>query len=386
MAKIKLQFVNSFYDRHGRLRHQFRRNGHKKTSLPGLPGSAEFMEAYQAIVERTGGSPTVGIGAGRAKAGTFNALIATYFKDDAFTKGLAEATQDMRRPILEGFRATCSPSGQPYGEKQVATLQRRHVDKLLEGKSRHSQKNFLKAFRGLMAFAILEKKRADDPSAGIKFGKGPKSLGHMTWLEPQVEQYRQHHALGTVARLALELLLNIAARRYDALEIGPQHVIVSNLDGKKKLCWRPHKTLRTTGKMLKITMIPTLQAALDAMPKPENGTERALAFLTNDYGKAFASAAAFGNKFADWCNAAGLKPVLCEDGRVRNYRAHGLRKAALRAAAHAGCTLHELMALSGHSSAKQLQEYLEEIEQEFMADNAMTKVVAYEAKRATSGD
>jgi hypothetical protein len=65
--------------------------------------------------------------------------------------------------------------------------------------------------------------------------KGPKSMGHMTWLEPQVEQYRQRHALGTVARLALELLLNIAARRYDAHEIGPQHVIISNRDGVKKL-------------------------------------------------------------------------------------------------------------------------------------------------------
>ena len=31
---------------------------------------------------------------------------------------------------------------------------------------------------------------------------------------------------------------------------------------------------------------------------------------SRDYGKPFASAAAFGNKFADWCNDAGLKPVL----------------------------------------------------------------------------
>lgn len=66
--------------------------------------------------------------------------------------------------------------------------------------------------------------------------------------------------------------------------------------------------------------MPALQAALDAMPQGD-----ALTFLVNDYGRPFASAAAFGNKFAGWCNAAGLKPVLCDDGRVRNYRAHGLR-------------------------------------------------------------
>lgn len=51
--------------------------------------------------------------------------------------------------------------------------------------------------------------------------------------------------------------------------IGPQHVLISNRDGVKKLCWRPHKTLRTNGKMLKIVMLPSLQAALDAMPKPD---------------------------------------------------------------------------------------------------------------------
>jgi integrase len=109
---------------------------------------------------------------------------------------------------------------------------------------------------------------------------------------------------------------------------------------------------------------------------PESGTELPLAFLVNDYGKPFASAAAFGNKFADWCRAAGLKPVLCDDGRIRNYRAHGLRKAALRALAHAACTLHELMAVSGHASPDELQKYLEEVEQEHMADKAMDKLTA----------
>jgi hypothetical protein len=206
------------------------------------------------------------------------------------------------------------------------------------------KRNWIKALRGLMVFAVAEQIRSDDPTQGIKLERATKSIGHMTWLEPQVEQYRQRHPLGTTARLALELLLNIAARRYDAHEIGPQHVILSNKDGKKKLCWRPHKTLRTSGKMLKVRVLPSLQAALDAMPKPERGTELPLAFLTNDNGRAFASTDAFGLKFAKWCDQAGLKPVLCDDGKVRNYyRAHGLRKAALRAMAHAGCTAVEMM-------------------------------------------
>jgi integrase len=174
--------------------------------------------------------------------------------------------------------------------------------------------------------------------------------------------------LGTVAGLAIELLLNIAARRHDVHVIGQQHI---NSDGK--LCWRPHKTLRTTGKLLKIRMLPELRAALEALPKQARA-DGVLTFLVTDYGKPFASAAAFGNKFADWCKAAGLKPVLCADGQTRNYRAHGLRKAALRILAHAGATSVELMAVSGHNSPKQLQKYLDEVDQERAADAAFAKL------------
>jgi integrase/recombinase XerD len=367
MATIKLKHINSFYDRHGNLQHICRPPGFKSKTINGIPGSEPFMQAYHDWLAKAGLAKAEG--AGLAKAGTVDAAIAKYYKADVFTKALAPETQRMRRNILERFRAK-------DGGRGIATLQQRHVIKMLEGMSPHAQKNWLKTLRGLMLFTIAEHMRGDDPTAGVKPLKIGKSLGHKTWDQEQVEQYRARHRLGTVARAAIELLLNIAARRYDAHVIGPQHVIISNKDGVRKLCWRPQKTLRSTGKMLKIRILPSLQAALDALPSNES-----LAFLVNDHGKPFASAAAFGNKFADWCRQAGLKPVMCEDGKVRSYRAHGLRKASLRAAAHAGCTLHELMALSGHSSPKQLQAYLEEIEQELMADSGMVKVLAAGARK-----
>jgi integrase len=94
--------------------------------------------------------------------------------------------------------------------------------------------------------------------------------------------------------------------------------------------------------------------------------------------------AAFGNKFADWCKQAGLKPVMCDDGVVRSFRAHGLRKASLCALAHAGCTESEMMKVSGHSDARQLREYLDEVEQERQADAAMAKLMASRTiKKAT---
>jgi len=218
-----------------------------------------------------------------------------------------------------------------------------------------------------MLFAVAEHFRGDDPTQGVSATKPPvKSKGQMTWGDVQITAYREKHRVGSMARLALELLLNVAARRGDAHKLGAQHV------KNGKLTWRPHKTIRSTGKELSIRILPAIQTAMDAMPS--RGTS--LAFLLNDYGKPFASAAAFGNEFADWCNDAGLQSVLCDDGRARNYRAHGLRKAACKALAHAGCTGPEIMSVSGHSSLAQVQVYIDDVKQERMAEAAMVKLAA----------
>jgi integrase len=385
MAEIKLEYVNSFTDARGKRRRQFRRKGHKKVTIKGKPGSSEFMDHYHALLEKTGGTP-LEIGASRTKAGTVDALMVAYYKHDAFRKGLAKATQDTWRPILDRFREFQTPSGRRYGENSIKDLPPKAIKAFLNGKTANAQKNSLKAIRSFIRYAVSEGELAHDPTKDIEIIKdGPKSKGHMTWLEPQVAQYRERHKLGTVARLALELLLNIAARRHDAHLIGEQHIRIGE-EGVRRLHWRPHKTLRTTGKLLSIRIMPELQAALDAMPKEARG-DGVLTFLVNDYGRPFASAAAFGNKFSDWCRACGLKPVVCDDGRTRNYRAHGLRKAALRTLAHAGCTGVELMSVSGHSSLDQVQEYLDEVDQERAAEAAMMKLAKVpEIKTATSSD
>jgi integrase len=226
-----------------------------------------------------------------------------------------------------------------------------------------------------MLFAVKENFRADDPTARVSAAKPPvKSKGHLTWGEAQIAAYRERHTLGTTARLAIELLLNVAARRGDAHKLGVQHI------KQGKLEWRPHKTIRSTGRELSIRILPDLQRALDAM----RARDSALALLLNDYGKPFASAAAFGNKFADWCKQAGLEAVPCADGRARAYRAHGLRKAACKALAHAGCTGPEIMAVSHHSSLAQVQVYIDEVDQGRMAEAAMEKLGA--AKKRTASD
>lgn len=118
---------------------------------------------------------------------------------------------------------------------------------MLEKKRPYAQKNWLKTLRGLMHFAIKENFRADDPTAGVSAVKPAiKSRGHMTWGDEQIAAYRQRHPIGSTARPAIELLLNVAARRGDAHRLGVQHI------KQGKLEWRPNKTIRSTGRELSI--------------------------------------------------------------------------------------------------------------------------------------
>jgi integrase len=334
MTKIRIAYVQEFVDRHGIVRRYFRKAGCKMVTLPGVPGSPKFNAAYERALADLPTRVT-------ETHGSMAALVAAYYKSDAFTKALAPETQRMRGNILDRLR-------ERHGDKRVRTLEGRHIVMMLEKKAPYAQKNWLKTIRGLMLFAVKENYRADDPTAGVNAARPViKSHGHMTWGEEQIAAYRDRHPIGTMARLAIELVLNIAARRGDAHQLGAQHIKRGRIE------WRPSKTIRKTGKQLQIQILPTLQAALDAMPTKDTS----LAFLLNSYGRPFASAAAFGNKFADWCKQAGLEPVLCADGKVRSYRIHGLRKAACTALAHAGCTGPQIMAISGHSNLAQVQVY-----------------------------
>lgn len=54
----KLKYIHSYTDRHGQVRHYFRRRGCPKVALPGTIGSAGFMKAYR---DAMAGAPPVTI-------------------------------------------------------------------------------------------------------------------------------------------------------------------------------------------------------------------------------------------------------------------------------------------------------------------------------------
>jgi hypothetical protein len=120
MAKIRLRFGNSFVNKNrkdGRARYYFRRPGLKAVSLPGIPGSEEFMAAYGAALASTSNAP-VGSGASRTTPGTIAALVANYFKSAAWLRipTIATGDSDGSRPPVpidrdQGRRGCCDAVG-----------------------------------------------------------------------------------------------------------------------------------------------------------------------------------------------------------------------------------------------------------------------------------
>jgi len=298
------------------------------------------MAAYQSALAAS--APRGGIGADRIKSGTVAALVAAYFNDSSeFNHEIAPVTRQYRRAILERFRAE-------HGHRPVAKLKAEHVPLLLAGKRPHATRNFLKALRPLMRFAVTVGMHTEDVTASIKV-RVPKSRGgYRCWTEDEIARFRACHAVGSRARLAFELLLNTAQRRGDVIRMGRQHF----RDGVV------HVRQAKTGTALSIPILPELQEVLERLPAGGFGP-----ILTVRGGTPFS-----GTVFSDWFRR------MCKRAGLEGLSGHGLRKAACRRLAEAGCTAHEIMAISGHKSLAEVRRYTEAADQVTMARSAAAKV------------
>jgi integrase len=336
MSRIKLRYIQSFIDKKsGAVFHYFRRRGHARVRLPGMPGSSEFMLAYHAALD----VPESPIGAARNKPGSLSATVAAYYGSLEFGT-LAAGTQRVRRFILEGFRAR-------HGDKPLKLLPPQFIAHVLSTMKPHAAKNWLKAIRHFMSFAVAQGFIVADPTSGIKLPKMKKSDGFRTWNEEEIAQFESHHAIGTHARLAFALLLYSAQRRGDVIRFGPQHIRGGAL----------HLRQQKTGAVLAIPVHPELQRVLDATPCQH------LTFLTKSGDRPY-SGTDFTKVFRGWCEAAGLPKGLSP---------HGLRKAACRRLAEAGASVHEIMSISGHRTLEQVAHYCRAFDQAKLARAAMAR-------------
>jgi integrase len=274
--------------------------------------------------------------------GSVDAFVSRYLASPAF-KELAENTQNARRNNLRRFSDMTTPAGKRVGGAQLRGMEQRHLRAILADLTPDSKRVMVQAIRAMIESAIDRGELVENVAAGFKV-KLPKTkarkAGRHTWTAEEIAQYRAHHAPGSRARLALDVLLLTGQRRGDAVGMG-WHLVkdrVLRVEQEK------------TGGTARIPVRDELAAVLADLPLGRP-------WLLNAHGAAWASGNAFGNQFADWCDAAGL---------ASRCRAHGLRKAFCCHWAQKGYSAHQIATMSGHISLSEVERYTQEADRDLI--------------------
>lgn len=326
-------------DRHGKRRVRFRKAGFS-TYLPSEPMSEEFMRAYAAALDGVKAKPTPNIGAQRTVPGSLDSLIAHYYRSAEFAN-LAPSTQTNRRRVLEHLR-------EKHGKNPIARLERKHVRSIIGTKANTpaAANELLKVLRMLGNFAVREDMIPSNPALGVTKFKTLNPDGVHTWTEDDVMQFKARHPIGSKARLALALALYTGQRRSDVAKMGWQHIQGDAIAVRQKKTKTP----------LLIPLHPDLADALNAMPRTN------LTFLVTEFGQSF-SDAGLGKFFRKRCDEAGLPQCSL----------HGLRKLTATRLADLGCSVHQIMAVTGHRSMDQVAPYTRAADQKRLARQAMDR-------------
>lgn len=325
--------VTAFYDRHKKLRYRFRLKGRRAGYIHGEPGSDEFWRQYLELK-----ASTVEVAESAIAPGTFNDLIARYYRSAAWKGIQSETTRTVYRGQIERFRDV-------YGDRAVRTMKAKHIAGLMAkmADTPSAASNIKKRLSQIFDFAILLGWRRDNPTKPVRAPKS-KSQGFHTWTEDEIGAFEQRWPIGTRERLAFDLLLYTGQRRSDVATMGPHQVY----DGRIVL--RQQKT----GRELELPIHPNLRASIEATASSQS------AFIATTLGKPMAIAS-FGNWFGAACRSAGLK----------GCTAHGLRKACARRLAELGLSNQLIKAVTGHVTDSEVARYTRAAEQRGLADTAM---------------
>lgn len=359
MIKTRLKFCVFDPDRFGNDRYYVRKPGSKKIRIrerfADKDGNVtrEFMAAYwTALNGLSAGNPQP---APLPREKTFRWLTDQYFRSEEF-KRFDPATQKDKLSVLNRFCATA-------GSLPFSAFRKEDVERSRDKRSSTpgAADKLVKYLRSLFKWAVERDHAKTNPAIGVK--KINETEGFHTWTPSQIATYRAHHKIGTKARLALEIMLNIGARRSDACRLGRQHESGEYLEF---VAWKGRNKQKTR-KLIVARFTQELRAALDQTPVGD------LTYLINDQGRPF-TIAGFGNKMREWCDAAGL----------HQCSSHGLRKASAVAMAESGATAPELCALFGWSKLETAEVYIREARKRVMVDNAFTRLDEHRKQKSVS--
>jgi integrase len=300
--------------------------------IAGEPGSDEFAANLARV--RSALPAT--------QLGTWDALVREYKLSPRYRRDLSRNTRKYYDRQLERVRH--------LGKTLVADLKRRDIlairDALAIDRSQTANQ-FITVMSVLLDFAVDREYRESNPLVRVKRLKGGT---YETWNDVQIR-----HALATFAepyRRAVVLALYTGQREGDCCAMR-----WSQYDGSAIEVVAQEKT----GAYVWIPVHRTLKAELDRW-RGAAAAEQTI--LVNSLGRPWPS-----HSFA-----AMLSRVIHNHPQLTGLVFHGLRKAAAARLAEAGCSTHEIAAITGHKSLGMIELYTAKADQRKRAISAMAKL------------
>lgn len=340
-GSITLNYLSEEKDRYGNVRLYFRKGG-KRVRLRSEVGTQAFLDEHRALL--AGVVPQQGVaGVITQSTDSFAWLLQRYYRSPEFKTELGPRTQYVRRGLLDAISLK-------HGEKPFAKIEPRHVRMIRDEKADApgTANGRVKALRQLFEWAKGAGRLEKNPAKDVPYIK-TGGEGFHAWSPEEVRQFEEHFAVGSMARLAFDLLLYTGVRRSDAVRLGP-----AMETGKGTIRFVVTKGQRAARRELELPLLPTLRRSIDATPA---GKET---YIVSSRGQPF-TVESFGNWFRKRCNEAGLP----------HCAAHGLRKAGATLAAERGATAHQLKAIFGWASIKDAEHYTKRANQVTLARDAM---------------
>lgn len=281
---------------------------------------------------------------GRAEeADTLRALIAAYRASPEWA-GHKPRTQEKAARYL-GFLAKVD-------HLRVADLRRREIltlrDAVAKARGPAAGNAFAQAVAALLAWAVDRDWLEFNPAARIRQLSGGTFA---TWTE--AEYAAAIAALPEHLRRVVVLAAYTGQRRGDLMAMT-----WAAYDGRAI-----RLTQEKTGKALRVPCHPDLQAELDAWKASATSTHILVTGTGVPWRRVNLSMG-----LARSLEAAGLRTP------GRDLSLHGLRKLAAVRLAEAGCSAHEIAAITGHDSLKEVERYTARASQERLAEAAILRL------------
>jgi hypothetical protein len=395
-ALTSFEYCYAELSRHGRLQVYFwRGKGHPKVRIREEPNTQEFMAAYWAIRNGqalSGQMAALGLqrqpvssaplALNKAKIGngvrTLGWLIDQYQASNEW-KAYKKPTKSSRGNIFKLIRQEPHPIHPGYSfedcpldkfttqyvkhlrDSRIKWVVQRdeEVIEAVEGEmvagvaadaddlvqvatNKESANSWLKAIRALFKWAVNDSHLGihENPCLPVAL-YGSSKDGFHCWTPQEITIFRERYPVGTKERLAMELLLFTLQRRSDVVQMGRQW-LKEDSKGRPTFKFTQRKNKGTDRETKAVVpYFPELRAIVEATPGVGD-----MVFLLSEHRKPF-KPESFTNWFRDVCDKAGLP----------DCSAHGLRKAGVVELIRLEYRREQIMAITGHTTAKEFDRY-----------------------------